>query len=159
MHRRAAGIIHPVHVEISRACLGNDCLQIGGSGRGGQPLDQPHIGHAYHPDFAVRPGLRAGPVQRIPAVVDFLSPRMPFAFRIVASAYVLQDVGVPALGIIHCAADVPFGSLSAVGAALHDHRPSPGFVREEDVGRQPDAVPHRHFHIDQRAHLVVRFGK
>ena len=123
----------------------HDRLQERVAGEGGLPLHLAEVGAAGHADVAVAPRLLADPLQRVVAVVRLVVPGHELALGVVPAAHVLRDVDVAVLrpeeAEVH-------QQVVVVRRARQEHRPRAVAVAGQiDVGREADAVPHRHRQI------------
>ena len=133
----------PVVIEAGGCDVGKDGDQARRVRHRGAPLHVSQVGASLHADFAVGPGLLGGPFDGVVAVLDVVAERLPLALRLMASASVLEDVGITAPGEVDGAAVGARVALGAVGRARNKHGVLAFADRTKDVRVEDDAVPHR----------------
>jgi hypothetical protein len=179
-------VVRHVAVEIGGPFPGADRGQMLGLQRRRLPLVLGVIGDAVEPDLAVRPGLRAGPVDALRQVLRLAQrPDVDDASRAAGAAAIDANadvtVGHPFLRIDHLPALILVGRAGrhvrmigahappligvkvlevqplAVGPIGHDHRILAVAGRPIDVASQNDAVVHGDRHVPIDPHSIADF--
>src|SRR5262249_39418603 len=123
---------HPRHDRLQQRVTGDRRL----------PLHLPHVRAAGHPDVAVAPRLSTGPSDAVVPVVRLVIPGDELTFGVVSTADVLGDVGIP---LLRPKETEVHQQIVVVGSAREEDRPRAVAVAGEvNVGREADAVSHRH---------------
>ena len=107
------------------------------------PLDERAVAAAPGADPAVAPLLAGRPGERVVSVDAVLAPGLELALRLVPAAHVRDDGGVAALREPDAPADEAL-ARRLVRRPLVDRRVRAARERQVDVGRERDAVAHRH---------------
>ncbi len=153
LERSARPVAVPEVVVVDH--LRREALHVRVLEMGELPLDEAAVAPAPGADAAVRPLLARGPGDRVVGVLAVVGPGGELAVGLVAAANVDHDGRVAALREPDAPGDEAL-ARRLVRRPLHDRRqplPSEGKV---DVGRQRDAVAHRHAAVVQQADVVGR---
>ena len=106
-------------------------------------------GAADGSDLAVGPVLIGDPIQRVVAIGAWKPEDLPLTLREELPALVLDDVGVAVLHRLDQGLQPPLACLvEVVGGAHEDRRQRTlSVLRSVDIGRETNAVAHRHHHL------------
>ena len=155
-----AVVAHAVAPEVRHRIDRDHRLELRRMADGERMLHGAAVGGADGAQGPVRPRLRGDPLRRVEAVVPVVLDRRPVPFGEVSPADVLRDRDVT---VPREEAGRPRGSGLAVRRAFHDRRQpggrgAGGGARQVDVGRQADAVAHRHHHVAEDGDPLGRLG-
>ena len=140
----AAGVDEAL-VEVGADDARRHAGQVLAGVHGALPLDQAEVGGPGHADPAVAPLLPADPLLGVVPVFAVGVKGVVAAVGVPAAAAVLGDADVAPVGE---AAGLGDEAVVVVRGADQHRGKASGSPRPVDVGRQPDAVPHRHLEIE-----------
>jgi hypothetical protein len=153
-----AARVDPVVVEVREPDARGHRREVPVPERRRQPLREREVGRPARPDLSGGPRLGPAPLLRVEAVPRLVNEGRPRALGVEAAAHVLDHDDVAPLrevdGVLDARRDVV-----GIRRADQDHGERARRVGQVDVGRELDAVAHRHADAELSADAVERTGR
>jgi len=137
-----ATLVNPPVVVVAGRKTRTETREMGRMRGGSEHLSRANVRAAEHSDLAAGVRKRRNPLYCVVTIFGLMKKGIPFPFRAVAAADILDDNDVTARGTLVEELDVRTPAQFVVGGALEEDRKFPFGIRTIDIRSKSDTVAH-----------------